>query len=130
VPTPTEVIKSAPVFQASPTTQTTASAEQPKQITTVNSWEEVQKHLPMQTFRDFVFCGICQYKDKVRSNLLNHMKSHADGGLTISQNIVNPVPRIGKDQTDLMFNKMSNHAGYTAGRSDDDGSVKPKDEVS
>ena len=103
------------------------STEPTNLITTVNSLEEVEKFLPMQTFRDFVVCGICQYKNKVRSNLLNHMKSHADGGLTPSQNIVNPVPRIGKDNTDLMFHKMSNHAGYTT--KNDDDSAKLKNEV-
>jgi len=57
------------------------------------------------------------------------MREHASGGVPISQNIVNPVPRMGKDQTDLMFNKMSNHAGFIA-KNDDKHTLKPKDEVS
>ncbi len=86
-----------------------ASLAPVQQVTTVYSAEEVDKLLSTQLFSQPVKCGICQYSSKVRINMRCHMISH-DLGLPTNTDIINPVPRV--EKTDLMFNKMTNHAAY------------------
>lgn len=83
-----------------------------KHVTTVYNYEEVEKYLPMQLFSEPVTCGICStYNSKVRSNIIAHLKCHSTG-LVPAKDITNPVPCI--DKSELMFNKMTNHAAFSA----------------
>lgn len=97
------------------------------QVTTVFSREDVEKQLPTQLFKELVHCGHCNYTSKVRINILNHMDSHKSGWAT-NKDIVNPVPQ--KEDNELMFNKMTNHAAYSAKEGEKRDSVLAKVEVS
>lgn len=81
-----------------------------------------------QLFTVPIGCGICnKYSTKVRTNILYHLKSH-ELGLTTNKDIVNPVPRMEKNE--LMFNKMTNHAAYTVKNDDKKNFLQTKIEVS
>ncbi|XP_065206642.1 uncharacterized protein LOC135836014 isoform X3 [Planococcus citri] len=83
-----------------------------KQITTVYSLRDVERYLPMQLFSEPVTCGICStYDSKVRQNIILHLKCHSTG-LGPVKDITNPVPCT--DKSELMFNKMTNHAAFSS----------------
>ena len=98
-----------------------------KQLTTVYSLQEVEQYLPMQLFPEPVTCGICStYNSKVRQNIIVHLECHSTTGLVSVNDITNPVPCT--DKSELMFNKMTNHAAFSAKA--DDKKIKCLIEVS
>lgn len=106
-----------------------ATSEADRGVTVVFSCEDMERRWPshMSLLPKEVRCGICNtYGSKVRSNLRNHMNEHACG--LAANDIINPVPRIGKTDGELMFHKMANYAAYSV--KNDDKKVKTKDEVS
>lgn len=56
------------------------------------------------------------------------MDSHITGIASTNKDIVNPVPQT--EKTELMFNKMTNHAAYSAKNGEKKNIVETKIEVS
>lgn len=118
-------------YLSSASTATTAKQKEAadlatKQITTVYSLQDVERLLPMQLFSEPVTCGICStYKSKVRQNIIVHLECHSTGLVPVND-ITNPVPCT--DKSELMFNKMTNHAAF--GAKADDKKIKCLIEVS
>ncbi|XP_055856688.1 uncharacterized protein LOC129919731 [Episyrphus balteatus] len=83
-----------------------------------------QNLLPLQPiFNNQVYCSVCNYKTKVRTNMFRHLQLHNQDVDVGSVDPVNPVPCLEKNEKH--FDKMTN----LACSSNTGGPMKPKESV-
>lgn len=65
--------------------------------------------LPLQSIYSVdVHCALCEYKSKVKLNMIKHFQQHLDNKIVSVSAPVNPVPCLEKNEK--MFDKMTNLA--------------------
>lgn len=68
-----------------------------------------QDKLPLQSiYSTDVHCALCEYKSKVRLNMVKHFQQHLSNKIVSVSAPVNPVPCLEKNEK--MFDKMTNLA--------------------
>ncbi|KAF4518884.1 hypothetical protein B566_EDAN006735 [Ephemera danica] len=95
----------------------------PKKVSRLNTFSPSEiEQLPKQPiFQTHVQCSECNFSDRVRSNVIRHLKSHIEDKEITRAAPINPMPCL--DSRERHFDKMTNWAGSS--HRNQDGTLKP-----
>lgn len=83
-------------------------AEQLGSTKTVFSPREIDQLPRPPIYQSDVFCAVCNYATKVKSNMVRHLQAHQNDKAVPESAPVNPVPCL--EKSEKMFDKMVNLA--------------------